>query len=71
MWDAMADGEWHDVRDLLVIGEAARGCATQTVRNQLFAAAKVHHIEPEARFDDESSRWRMWYRRPATQEVGA
>jgi hypothetical protein len=63
MWEAMADREWHDVRDLLGVGEAARGCATATVRNQLFAAAKAHHIEPEARFDDESARWRMWYRR--------
>lgn len=68
MWDGMADGEWHDVRELLGLGEAARGCATATVRNLLFAAAKARHIEPEARFDDEVSRWRMWYRRIADTE---
>lgn len=63
MWEAMADGEWRDTRELLGIGEAARGCADATVRNLLFAAAKARHIEPEARYDDEVSRWRTWYRR--------
>jgi hypothetical protein len=65
LWEALADREWHDVRELLQIGMDARGCAEATVRNQLLAAAKARLIEPEARFDDESRRWRMWYRRPA------
>lgn len=64
MWDAMASGEWIDVLDLVRVGEAARGCATATVRTLLFAAARARHIEPEARFDERSRRWRMWYRRP-------
>lgn len=64
MWEAMASGQWCDVRELLAVGEAARGCAQATVRNQLFAAAKAGHIEPEARQDANSGRWRIWYRRP-------
>lgn len=63
MWVALADREWHDVRELTEVGEAARGAATATVRNQLFAAAKAGLIEPEARLDDETHRWRIWYRR--------
>lgn len=66
MWEAMADGQWHDVHELVPIGEAAKGAATSTVRNQLLAAAKAGLIEPEARRDETQSppRWRIWYRRP-------
>ncbi len=64
MWQALAGGTWCDVRDLLVIGIESRGCYERTVRNLLFAAARAHHIEPEARYDTETKRWRMWYRRP-------
>lgn len=63
MWQAMADGEWHDVRELLGVGEAARGCATATVRNLLFAAAKAELIEGEERYDASNARYRTWYRR--------
>ena len=64
LWEAMASGEWFDVRELLATGQAVRGCAELTVRNLLYAAAKARHIEPEARLDEGTHRWRMWYRRP-------
>jgi hypothetical protein len=64
LWEHMAAGEWCDVRELLQVGEQARDCATLTVRNLLFAAAKARLIEPEARQDEKTGRWRIWYRRP-------
>jgi hypothetical protein len=65
VWERMYGGQWCDVRELLAVGEAVCGCAESTVRNMLFAAAKAGHIEPEARQDPETNRWRIWYRRPA------
>jgi hypothetical protein len=63
MWAALADGQWHDVRELLPIGIAVGGVEESTARNQLFAAARVGHIEPEGRQDEVTHRWRIWYRR--------
>lgn len=64
MWRSMADGDWHDVRALLTVADLASGGAGKTARNLLFAAAKAGHIEPEARQDEQTGRWRIWYRRP-------
>lgn len=71
MWRSMDDGAWHDVRDLLVVADLASGGADKTARNLLFAAAKAGHIEPEARQDEKTGRWRIWYRRPDRATGGA
>ncbi len=64
-WDAMRDGEWHDCNELVAAAVEASTCSATTARRLLFAAAKERLIEPEARQDDETHRWRIWYRRPA------
>lgn len=71
MWEAMADGAWHDVHELVPIGEAAADCTPETVRNQLFAAARHGLIEPEGRQDSVTNRWRIWYRRTDRSEVAS
>lgn len=68
MWSLMADGKWHDVRALVAVGSAAGEVIAQTARNQLFAAARARLIEPEARQDPDTARWRIWYRRPDGSE---
>ena len=63
MWDALADGEWHDVRELLVAGLVAAGCVEATAQNQPYAVVRARFVDPEARQDLDTHRWRIWYRR--------
>lgn len=63
MWEAMADGEWHDPVDLAGIGAEAGGCLPVTARNLLYPAVGGGHLEADVRYNAERHRWCTWYRR--------
>lgn len=68
-WDAMADGRWHDSRELTQLGSESGGCSESTARTLLHSASRHALLVADARQDEATNRWRMWYRRPDLEEV--